>query len=730
MIDILNAYAYANDDNLCSGSACFNLDESALTNGTLNPQSSQIRDGGYSPPPITRTYTPQEIDGDDNIALDNYLSEGSAVSINLSSTSTCVNLATGYDTFNFGYQLLIKEEGQVLDRIDTFRYNNTFNIVCSSSFTTNRKVISSTATYSKMLSGTTVDLLPVGSYRRTTSPNDVITLNYYLPTEYLVPPVFWPNELLNVYKTKKIVWDMSSIRLGGEDLKNTFIPFKRNETTYVVDQPRDLSLYTINDYISTRVDYSLSAVQLGNTVSDYDITSVGDHFGNSVDTNDEGTRIVVGAPYYVSSVIAEGLVRTYELIDSNWVKIGQDLVGERLDEFGWSVSMNGDGNRIAVGAYGANGVGSDTGETKIYEWDSSQWVQIGQTIAGANISDWSGYSVQLNSAGDRIVIGERFGDAGGYESGQVRVYQYNGSIWVQMGEVIAGGAELDEVTSTAINSTGDIIIYGSSGANLPVLGYPNVGVVRAYMWDGNQWKQIGQDIYGDGDFYLVGYYGLSINSIGDILAVTGVQFGGNNIVRVYKYDGTSWNQINAFYGTETTNTYGYSISLNSAGDRIAISDRQRLSNRGAVDVYEYNGIYWEKIIVDIEGPFNGASYVYFGESVSLNNSGDRLVVGAPVISGGQVRNYQLPQYPLVGLSSYSAYKSVMLWSDGVVTENPFIYPFYLPDNTYGSSAGVINFRKFTTPGEYTILSNTFYYRNSLNKEIILTEPYNITFVVS
>jgi hypothetical protein len=300
-----------------------------------------------------------------------------------------------------------------------------------------------------------------------------------------------------------------------------------------------------------------------------------------------------------------------------------------------------------------------------------------------------------------------------------------------MGEVIAGGAELDGVTSTAINSTGDIIIYGSSGANLPVLGYSNVGVVRAYMWDGNQWNQIGQDIYGDGDFYLVGSYGLSINSIGDILAVTGVQFGGNNIVRVYKYDGTSWNQINAFYGTETTYTYGYSISLNSEGDRIAIGDRQRFSyNRGAVDVYEYNGMDWEKIIVDIEGPNNGTGSSFFGESVALNKNGDRLVVGAPVISGGQVRTYQLPQYPLIALSAFIPYKSTLLWSDGYITENYFTSPFYLPDGTLGSSSGVINYRNFTAPGEYTIINNTFYYKNSLNFQRVLTEPYNITFVVS
>jgi hypothetical protein len=570
--------------------------------------------------------------------------------------------------------------------------------------------------------------LPVGSYKNSNWPYDVLTLNYYLPIEYEIPPVFWPNELLNIYKTKKIVWDMSSIRLGGEDLKGDYIPLKQSEKTYIVDQARNLTQYNPLELLYNDQDFSLSAVQLGNTISG--ITGpfgATERLGQSVDINDDGTRIVVGT--LPTGVI--GGVRVYELIDSAWVKIGQDIIEVNNFTQNYPVSMNGTGNRIAVGDRRSTGGGDDRGITRVFEWSGSDWIQLGGNIVGEQYGDWSGDSIQLNSVGDRIVIGERYGDAGGYESGQVRVYQYNGSMWVQMGEVIAGGAELDGVTSTAINSTGDIIIYGSSGANLPVLGYSNVGVVRAYMWDGNQWNQIGQDIYGDGDFYLVGSYGLSINSIGDILAVTGVQFGGNNIVRVYKYDGTSWNQINAFYGTETTYTYGYSISLNSEGDRIAIGDRQRFSyNRGAVDVYEYNGMYWEKIIVDIEGPNNGTGSSFFGESVALNKNGDRLVVGAPVISGGQVRTYQLPQYPLIALSAFIPYKSTLLWSDGYITENYFTSPFYLPDGTLGSSSGVINYRNFTAPGEYTIINNTFYYKNSLNFQRVLTEPYNITFVVS
>lgn len=746
----LSAYSFDNPINLCDLGACFNVVSGALTTGALDPQTSQTRDGGYSSPPISLTYPPQEIDGIDSILLDSYLSEASTVSVNLSTTSTCVNVATGYDMFNFGYELLIRGKGQILDRLDSYNYRNTLNIVCSSSFVTNWRILSGTATYNKMLSSSPIDRLPVGAYKRTTSPSDIVIVDYYLPTEYQAPPVFWPGELLNVYETKKIVWDSSSIRLGGEDLKNTFIPLDVNETTYVVDLPRDLSLYTINDYISTRTDVTLSGVQVGNTIKGYQSYVPGTYLynnllGSTVDTNDDGTRIVAGDYSYdpVLGNFGEGLARAYQLINSNWVQLGQDLIGTGGDEFGWSVSMNSDGNRIAVGAPKSDDGGYDSGITKIYELSGSQWVQLGQSIVGESINAYSGYSIQLNSIGNRIVIADYYAEVEGVY-GQAKVFEYNGSQWVQMGQSIPGIYDaiiqtyIDEVV---INSIGDIIGFLSRRGG-------TAGVVRVLKWDGVQWNQLVDNLV---DAVEIDNYiglGLSMNSSGDTIAFNDVIgdhiYGYEGKVFIFKYDGVSWSQLgNTIEKDPSGVTYGGGLSLNADGNRIVISDtywpyyNNPYNNIGAVYVYEYNGTYWEKIIFNIEGPEDDAwqpplsrGSSFFGEGTALNKLGDRLTVGAPGLSGGQIFNYELPPYPLVGLSSYSAYKSSMLWSDGYITENSFEDPFTIPDGTYNDSAGVINSRRFTSSGEYTILSNTFYYRNAIGREIILTEPYNITFVVS
>jgi hypothetical protein len=49
-----------------------------------------------------------------------------------------------------------------------------------------------------------------------------------------------------------------------------------------------------------------------------------------------------------------------------------------------------------------------------------------------------GWSVSLNSDGTIVAIGAAFNDGNGSNSGHVRVYQYNGSQWVQLGLDIDG----------------------------------------------------------------------------------------------------------------------------------------------------------------------------------------------------------------------------------------------------------------------------------------------------
>ena len=49
----------------------------------------------------------------------------------------------------------------------------------------------------------------------------------------------------------------------------------------------------------------------------------------------------------------------------------------------------------------------------------------------------------MNAAGDRVAIGADYNDGNGYNAGHVRIYDWNGSSWVQQGQDIDGEAAGD-----------------------------------------------------------------------------------------------------------------------------------------------------------------------------------------------------------------------------------------------------------------------------------------------
>ena len=68
--------------------------------------------------------------------------------------------------------------------------------------------------------------------------------------------------------------------------------------------------------------------------------------------------------------------------------------------------------------------------------------QLGSDIDGEAANDYSGWSVSMNSAGDRVAIGAERNDGTSsntyYDAGHVRVYEYSNSGWTQLGSDIDG----------------------------------------------------------------------------------------------------------------------------------------------------------------------------------------------------------------------------------------------------------------------------------------------------
>lgn len=168
-----------------------------------------------------------------------------------------------------------------------------------------------------------------------------------------------------------------------------------------------------------------------------------------------------------------GKVRVLEQSGSDWIPVGQILYGEsEEDRFGSSFSLTEDGNTIAIGAPALFN-DSNLGSVKIYNFNGASWEQLGQDLNGANTDDYFGYSVSLTTSGiNRLVIGIPRNDDGGEDSGKIQIFDYDGTNWVQVGENIIGLEVNDKI--------GNVIYLSENGLFLAVGTPRNNGKAKVY----------------------------------------------------------------------------------------------------------------------------------------------------------------------------------------------------------------------------------------------------------
>ena len=390
-----------------------------------------------------------------------------------------------------------------------------------------------------------------------------------------------------------------------------------------------------------------SQTQIGDDINGDESVNL---FGYSVSLSSDGSILGIGAPNNNVNGIDSGQVRVYENTDGNWTQIGNNIDGESAsDNFGSSLCLSSNGNVIAVGAYGNDMVGSNSGHVRIYENLEGSWLQIGNDINGEAEGDYSGFSVSLSSDGNIVAIGGIFNDGNGSDSGHVRVYQNFSGTWSQIGSDIDGEAPGDYFGyKVSLSSNGNILAVG---APFNDGNGSDSGHVRVYENVGGSWSQIGSDIDGEAAADRSGL-GVSLSSDGSILAVGAAFNDGNGLdsghVRVYENINGSWTQIGNDINGEAANDYSgyFGLSLSSDGSIVAIGaygNDGNGSDSGHVRVYENIGNVWTQIGNDIDGKVAGDNS---GIGLSLSSNGSIVAVGEPynddyLPESGKVRIYNL-----------------------------------------------------------------------------------------
>ena len=172
----------------------------------------------------------------------------------------------------------------------------------------------------------------------------------------------------------------------------------------------------------TRV-YSINESQWQQTGEDIFGISLVDHSGYSVDISNDG-NLIASASFSSS----EGKVRIYEWNTSDWAQVGDDILGDaNFDSYGFSVSLNGDGSMIAAGAPSNDSNGSSSGHIKVYKLVGGEWVKRGPSIEGDAIGDGMGRSAALSDDGNRLIAGGTGNTNNGDFDGRAKMFSYESS---------------------------------------------------------------------------------------------------------------------------------------------------------------------------------------------------------------------------------------------------------------------------------------------------------------
>lgn len=357
-----------------------------------------------------------------------------------------------------------------------------------------------------------------------------------------------------------------------------------------------------------------------------------DYSGKSIALSGRGTIMAVGAMGNGKNSKGHVRVYElqYTGVDPpNWIQLGSDIDGEAEGDLsGSSVSLSNDGHILAVGASGNDGNKSDSGHVRLYKWtgvSGSGWVRFGSDIDGEAPGDESGSSVSLSGDGMKLAVGAWNNDGNGPNSGHVRVYDMNVSgVWLQLGSDIDGEASNDHSgSSVSISDDGMALAIASSRNGTPIQPYR--GHVRVYDYDSavNSWTQRGSDIDGEATRDFAGF-AVSLSGDGTVVAV-GAPGNDAGHVRVYEHRDYSWIQIGEDIDGEAFDDYsGAAVSLSYDGNVLAVGAKNNNQKKGHVRVYQWDGV-WNQRGSDIDGE---RLEDYSGSAVSLSTDGNVLAVGS------------------------------------------------------------------------------------------------------
>ncbi|MFG1489850.1 hypothetical protein ABMA58_11430, partial [Oceanospirillum sp. HFRX-1_2] len=357
-------------------------------------------------------------------------------------------------------------------------------------------------------------------------------------------------------------------------------------------------------------------------------THVRMYFGNTLSLSDDGNTLAVGAYNEDGVVTSSGAVYVFKRTGTTWSQqayIKASNIGGQ-DAFGFALSLSGDGNSLAVGAYNedsdatvinghqANNNRTNSGAVYLFTRNGDIWSQDAYIKASnAQAGDLFGSDLSLSADGKTLAVG-----AGGKDSrsGAVYVFVHSGTVWSQQAYIQASNTEAGD----QFGSTEGAWTFGTAVS-----------------------------LSGDGHTLAVGAAFESSNATGINGNQNDNSASRSGAVYVFTRIGSDWPQqayIKAS-NTDAEDRFGHAVSLSADGNTLAVGalgqdsnaigingnqHDKSLANSGAVFIFKRNQGSWAQ--QSFVKASNAGGTDMFGGSVSLSADGSTLAVGAHTEDGG------------------------------------------------------------------------------------------------
>ena len=355
--------------------------------------------------------------------------------------------------------------------------------------------------------------------------------------------------------------------------------------------------------------------------------NVDDRSGWSLALSADGSIVAIGSDLNNSW---KGQVEVYENVGGAWTQIGEDIEGENFQDISaTSISLSDDGSIIAIGAPRSDGIANNSGHVRVFENLGGSWIQIGQDIDGEQEQGRLGNSVALNGEGNIVAIGASQNDENGTNTGEVKVYENIDGTWTQLGGDINGVVEFEDSGSeVALSQVGNIMAISSPSSNANGL---HSGLVRIFEYLGGVWTQIGEDINGEASEDYFGW-SIALSASGNVIAIGSLWNDDNGFnsghVKIYQNIGGEWTQIGEnINGEAASDESGFSVDISDDGSTVAIGAKANDGNgdfSGHVRVFDLSSIILSIPRYDLQ---NNISIfpIPSDESISINGIGDDIL---------------------------------------------------------------------------------------------------------